>query len=60
MKEAEPRKMIEAYMRRTGLKAYQVADLAKIPRVTIYRFLSGNKDLRLAQWRSVERLIDRA
>jgi len=59
-KTTEPKKMIEAYMRRTGLKAYQVADLAKVPRVTIYRFLSGNKDLRLSQWRSVEKLITRA
>ncbi len=60
MKETEPKRMIEAYMRRTGLKAYQVADLARVPRVTLYRFLSGSKDMRLSQWRSVEKLIQRA
>jgi plasmid maintenance system antidote protein VapI len=59
MKETEPKKMIEAYLRKTGLKAYQLADLVKVPRVSIYRFLSGSKDLKLAQWRSVERLITR-
>lgn len=59
MKETEPRKMIEAYMKRTGLKAYQIADLARVPRVSVYRFLSGKKDLKLSQWRSVERLIVR-
>jgi len=59
MKETEPKKKIEAYMKRTGLKAYQIADLAKIPRVSIYRFLSGSRDLKLSQWRSVLRLIDR-
>lgn len=52
--------MIMAYMKRTGLKAYQVADLAKVPRVAIYRFLAGSKDLKLKQWRSVARLIHRA
>jgi predicted transcriptional regulator len=59
MKETDPKRKIEAYMKRTGLKAYQVADLCSIPRVSIYRFLSGSRDLKLAQWRSVSRLIDR-
>ena len=48
-----------AYMKRTGLKTYQVADLARVPRVSLYRFLSGKKDLRLSQWRSVEKIINR-
>lgn len=60
MKETDPRKMILAYMKRTGLKAYQLADLAKVPRVSLYRFLSGKHDLRLSQWRSVEKIIVRA
>ena len=48
-----------AHMKKTGLKAYQIADLARVPRVSIYRFLSGSKDLKLAQWRSVEKIIVR-
>ena len=59
MKDTDPKRMIMAYMKRTGLKTYQVADLAQVPRVSLYRFLSGKKDLRLAQWRSVERIINR-
>lgn len=59
MKETDPKKKIEAYMKRTGLKPYQIADLSKVPRVSIYRFLSGSRDLKLAQWRSVSRIIDR-
>jgi predicted transcriptional regulator len=59
MKEKEPKRIIEAYMRRTGLKAYQVADLARVPRVSIYRFLSGSKDLKLSQWRNVEKIVTR-
>ena len=59
MKETEPKRQIMAYMKKTGLKAYQIADLARVPRVSIYRFLSGSKDLKLAQWRSVEKIIVR-
>jgi antitoxin component HigA of HigAB toxin-antitoxin module len=59
MKETDPRKMIEAYMKRTGLKAYQLADLSRVPRVSVYRFLAGKKDLKLEQWRRLERLVAR-
>jgi predicted transcriptional regulator len=59
MRETDPKRMIMAYMKKTGLKAYQVADLARVPRVSLYRFLSGAKDLKLAQWHSVEKIIVR-
>ena len=54
-----PKKQIEDYMRLTGLRAYQVADLAKVPRVSIYRYLKGKRDLKLSQWHSVEKLISK-
>lgn len=38
---------IRQFLARTGLKPYQLADLAKIPRPTAYRFLNGERDITL-------------
>lgn len=56
----DPKKQLENYIKITGLRPYQIADLAKVPRVALYRFLSGTRDLKLAQWHNVERLINKA
>jgi plasmid maintenance system antidote protein VapI len=33
------------YLEKTGLKPYQLADLAKVPRPTVYRFIKGEREM---------------
>ncbi len=48
---------IENYLDRTGLKAYQLADLADVTRSSIYRYLKGEQDLVLATAEKIKRII---
>ena len=45
MEELKP--MIRRYLDRTGLKAYELSDLAGIPRSTIYRLLKNQRTITL-------------
>lgn len=53
------KRAVETYLQQTGLKLYQLADLARVPRKSMYRFMSGDQDLKLGQWKRLEKLIDR-
>jgi len=44
---------IKKHLEDTGLKAYQLADLATIPRSSIYRYLNKEQDL---VFRNVEKV----
>lgn len=39
------REQIRQYLKKTGMKPYKLADMAKVPRPTIYRFLDGERDV---------------
>jgi len=54
-----PKGQIVEYLRKTGLKAYHLADLAKISRPSIYKFLNGQMDLKLKTWVKIEKVINK-
>lgn len=39
------RDQIRQYLKKTGLKPYRLADMARVPRPTIYRFLNAERDI---------------
>ena len=52
-------KQVEDYLKRTGLKRYQLEDLAGVPRTTIYKFVSGERNISLGTWLKIDRIINR-
>ena len=50
---------VNRYLQKTGLKAYLLADMAKVPRTSLYRWLKGNGDLPLSQWDKIEKIINK-
>ena len=50
---------INIFLNRTGLRVYHLADLAHVPRKSLYRFMRGEADIKLAQWRRIEKIISR-
>ena len=51
---------IQNYLDRTGIKAYQLADLAKVTRSSLYRFLNGKQDLVLKNAEKIKKIISKA
>jgi len=58
-KSITKREKTEAFLGKTGLKIYQLADLAKVPRTTLYRWVKGWNDIKLSQWEKLEKVITR-
>lgn len=50
---------IKRYLEHTGLKPYQLADLAGITRSSLYRFLNDEQDLYLAIAEKIRKVITR-
>lgn len=51
---------IEKYLKKTGLKAYQLADLAKVERSIIYRYLAGQRDMMLKNATKIQKIIGKS
>jgi len=48
------------YIQKTGIPPYKVAKLVGIPQGTFYNWINGKGDLKLSQWLSLEKLINKA
>jgi len=48
---------IKRYLERTGLKPYQLADLANITRSSLYRYLNGESDIFLSIAEKIKKVI---
>ena len=55
MEDLKPR--IRRYLDRTGLKAYELSDLAGIPRSTIYRLLKNQRTITLTTAEKISRAM---
>jgi len=51
---------IKLYLDKTGIKAYQLADLAKVTRSSLYRYLNGKQDLVLSNAEKIRKIINKA
>lgn len=51
------KKTIMKYLKRTGLKPYQLADMAGVPRPTIYRYLKGEREIMLSTAEKLTRIV---
>jgi len=49
---------IKKHLEDTGLKAYQLADLANIPRSSLYRYLNKEQDLVFRNAEKVKKAIE--
>jgi predicted transcriptional regulator len=47
------------YLKKTGLKAYHLADLARVPRPSLYKWLNYGRDLKLATWEKIRKVIEK-
>jgi plasmid maintenance system antidote protein VapI len=56
----KPKTEVTNYLKRSGLKKYQLADLAGIPRSSLYRWLNGQTVINLTTWMKLKRVLDRA
>jgi plasmid maintenance system antidote protein VapI len=54
------KKDMEKYLKKTGLKPYQLADLAKVNRSIVYRYLNGQRDLMLGTAEKIRKVIGKA
>lgn len=50
---------IRSYLTKSGLKLYQLAELARVPSKSLYRFMKYDGDLKLEYWRKIEKLISK-
>ena len=50
---------VALYAKKTGIKIYQLADLAQMPRTSLYRWVKGNGDIKLSQWERLDKIINR-
>ena len=48
---------IKRYLERTGLKPYQLADLANITRSSLYRYLNNEQDIFLSIAEKIKKVI---
>jgi len=48
---------IRAYLKKTGLKIYQLEDMAKVPRAVIYRYLRGERSISLKSFEKIWKIV---
>ncbi len=48
---------IKNYLKDSGLKIYQLADLANITRSSLYRYMNGKQDLFLSMAEKVKKVM---
>ena len=49
------KKQISKYLKKTGLKIYELEDAAGLPRATLYRYLNGKRGLLLSTAEAVQK-----
>lgn len=54
----DPKKIINDYMRATGLKAYQLAGFAGITPQSLYFYLQGKRDIMMSTWAKLQRYME--
>jgi antitoxin component HigA of HigAB toxin-antitoxin module len=53
-------KQVREYLDRTGLKPYELEQLAGVSRGLVYDFLADRRKIKLESWLKLERIINRA
>jgi len=56
----KPIAQVNIWLEKTGIPVYRLADMAGIPRSTMYNFVKAKGNLTIDQWEKIRKIIDKA